>query len=232
MANIILYGSSLYNEPIFTCPYTKADRTELVTEFYLLDGNHRPQSIGLEASIPLENALYVVRNWLPAANDLHQHLESTLQWSETYAKMGVKTFKSPRLLHLMGNVDVCYVKPWEKGCQQLRDNINAETGLIYNCALLSLYRTGHDHIPYHYDREIHRAWRHNPIPSTATVLLGSSRRFYLRDNITKTVIKVAINSGDLIIVTGDVHRTHMQSFPRQGAKIGPSIIVGLRCLTL
>lgn len=227
-----MFGASPYTDPIFTCSYIRADRTEAVTEFYLLDGNYQPRSIGLEASIPLDNAFYIVRNWLPNSDNLHQNLASTLQWSETYAKVGAKVLKSPRLLHLMGDLNVCYINNWEENCKRLRDNIHVETGLNYNSAMLTMYRTGIDHIPYHRDRTVRDQWRHNPIPSTATILLGTSRRFYLRDHVTKSVIKVMINSGDLIMMTGDIHQTHMQSIPRLGAKIGPSITVGLRCLTL
>ena len=221
--------------PIHTCPYVRLDGTVTQVEFYVLDGD-RPSVIGSGIGIPQTNAFYIVRGWMRGSSRFFNLLSSTLQWNETYIKMGDKVIKSPRLVNFMGDLRADQsrvhnyssyanpIQPWEINCSNVRDRIRAETSLTYDSALLNYYKTGDDYIAWHGDREVRGL-----LQSVATVSLGATRRFYVRENSTKSTIKVHLNCGDLVIMTGNLQQTHKHIIPKQKG-VRPRISITLRQL--
>lgn len=203
---------------IHSCPYLRVDGTETTAEFYLSDS--RVEQMGYQKPIPSGSLFYIVRDYYPESEKLFDNLHKNLKWNkvdENPYKLCLT--KGERSIHCMGE----HGESWESNCLSMRDNVDKELGVNYNSALLNLYDNGHDWIMYHSDRD-----SKGPIESVASISLGSSRYFYLRNNETRAVIRTEVRSGDMVVMIG-VQHSHKHTI-RWMPEAGPRISVTLRKL--
>jgi alkylated DNA repair dioxygenase AlkB len=81
----------------------------------------------------------------------------------------------------------------------------------FNFVLLNLYRNGEDHIAWHADREATEEGK-NVI---ASLTLGETRRFLLRNNKSKEIKEFSLHAGSLLIMEGNTQMYWQHSVPKQ-----------------
>ena len=85
---------------------------------------------------------------------------------------------------------------------ELKKRVEAVASAQFNSALLNLYRTGADSNGWHADDEP----EFGVDPVIASLSLGATRRFDLRNWETKETIKSDLTSGDLVVMSGACQR--------------------------
>lgn len=199
------------NQPIHSCPYIRVDGTEATVEFYLLD--NMVEHIGYQRPTPSGSLFYIVRDYYPQSMKLFDHLRNNLKWNNVDDNpYKLCLTKGERSIHCMGD----HGESWESNCLSMRDNVDKELEVSYNSALLNLYSSGQDWIMYHSDRD-----SKGPIESVASISLGSSRYFYLRNNSTREVIRTEVRSGDMVVMIGvqSTHKHTIRWMPEAGSRI-------------
>lgn len=179
------------------------------------------------------DCFYIVRHWYTGSRNLFDKLESSLKWNELHLQMYGKVHKMKRLVHVMSDyannnsLSIPYggfgvPTPWSSECQIIKNRLNQELGIECDTAILNLYKTGDDFIPYHSDRA------DIGYPNlVATVSLGGTRRFYLKNIENGSIIKTQLESGDLVIMSGDIQKKYKHSIPKQ-KNVQPRISITVR----
>ena len=158
--------------------------------------------------------------WLPAARraDLLAQLPTTLAWEQTHLHMYGKRVAIPRLNAWYGDAGSRYSysgaffnpRPWTPTLQQLRDELSDVAGTEFNSVLANWYRTGRDSVAWHSDNEPELG----PEPTIASLSLGASRVFVLRHNKTQRQVRVTLQDGDLLIMSGRLQHAWQHQLPK------------------
>lgn len=134
-------------------------------------------------------------------NDLSQ-----LNFKQSQIQMYNKTVLTPRLQAWMGDPDTSAhlytaqsANPWSEDMLILKDKLEELTQFKFNYVLINYYRDGNDYIYYHSDNESIGEGK-NVI---ASISLGATRQFVLKNNTTKIKKSFMLEDGSLIIMKGD-----------------------------
>jgi alkylated DNA repair dioxygenase AlkB len=124
---------------------------------------------------------------------------------------------SPRLVCAFGDDGLRYrysgvervTRPWPPSLRALRDRLREP----FNYVLANWYRDGNDYLGWHSDKEADLV----PDASIASVSLGATRRFLLRDRKGKgeRTVEVLLEDGSLLWMRGTTQRKWKHSVPRQ-----------------
>ena len=138
----------------------------------------------------------------------------------------------PRLTAWYGDPGASYVYsgianqplPWTESLRALRVRVTMHTGSRFNSALLNLYRDGTDSLAWHADDEpeLGRA------PTLASLSLGATRRFRIRQRRTRESIGVDLEAGSLIVMTGTSQRDWEHCVPKTARTVGERINITFR----
>jgi alkylated DNA repair dioxygenase AlkB len=139
------------------------------------------------------------------SNQLFNQL-SQLNFKQSTIKIYNKTVLTPRLQAWMGNPDTkahLYTEqtanPWSNDMLILKNKLEEVTNFNFNYVLINYYRDGNDYIAYHSDNESIGEGK-NVI---ASISLGATRQFVLKNNTTKIKQSFMLENGSLIIMKGD-----------------------------
>jgi alkylated DNA repair dioxygenase AlkB len=109
----------------------------------------------------------------------------------------------------------------------LRTRIGAVAGVDFNALIVQVYRDGDDGVNWHGDNNP----AGGPEPVIASLSFGATRRFQLRPVGQKSVeVDLALASGDVLVMRGDLQRTHVHKVPREELPTGPRINLTFRRL--
>ncbi len=141
---------------------------------------------------------------LENAQKLFSSLQSEIAWQQPEVKVFGKVHAIPRLQGWMADSGVSYQysgltlgeAPWHEQVSQLRQQINEEHKTDFNSALLNYYRNGDDKMGWHADDERELGYE----PTVAIVSLGQVRTLKVRNNTTKVVTDVQLESGSLLVM--------------------------------
>jgi len=183
------------------------------------------------------NYAMIVRNYLSPeeANNLFHHYLNTINFIQGKVKVYGKTCDTPRVQYFMGDDHVKEfnysrvsnaVYPWDQPTRSLRDRVQRETVHQFDSALLNYYRNDNDYIAYHMDAEVV-----NDNGTIIVIALGSTRRFYFKNNETNFVVKTEMRPGDCLVVCGDINQKWKHSVPKQKG-VGPRISITFRRLVI
>jgi len=152
--------------------------------------------------------------------NLLKYLKEKLIWKQDIYKFGGKEVKSPRLTSFLGETKYTYSGqtkksiPFTKSIQYLANEIekylNIESGHFNGC-LLNHYRDGNDSISYHTDNE--KDMIEDGI--IAVLSIGSERKFYIKNNKTKKVIKYSLPNCSLTIMNPICQKDWKHSIPKE-----------------
>jgi len=109
----------------------------------------------------------------------------------------------------------------------LTDVMNAcalASGAEYNSALVNLYRDGNDSVSWHSDNEAVNGSE----PTIASVSLGETRRFDLRHKESGETVRVDLEDGSLLVMSGLSQHCWVHQIAKTKTKVGPRINLTFR----
>jgi alkylated DNA repair dioxygenase AlkB len=135
----------------------------------------------------------------------------------------------PRLIAMYGPVGYRYsgvvhpARPMPARVAAIRERVEAATRMRFNSALLNLYRDGRDSVGWHRDND----YDHGGQPDIASVSLGATRRFQLRDDAGGRA-ELALEPGSLLLVTGEALDRWWHCVPKTTRAVGPRVNLTFR----
>ena len=94
----------------------------------------------------------------------------------------------------------------------------------FNAVLVNLYREGRDSVSWHSDNEAINGRE----PTIASVSLGATRRFDLRHRETKQTVKVDLEDGSLLVMSGLSQQCWVHQIAKTAKPVGPRINLTFR----
>jgi alkylated DNA repair dioxygenase AlkB len=167
--------------------------------------------------------ILLYRDWLENSVELFNGLKSNLYWHSREIKLFGKSHPIPRLENWQSilGVDYRYSGQQYLGAGlsseflELINRINSDFLWLPNSALSNYYRDGNDTMGWHSDNEVELG----PLPNLAILSLGESRDLAFRFVGEKTrKLKVSLNSGSLLFMSGDVQSNWQHSLPKRANK--------------
>ena len=177
--------------------------------------------------------LHYVESFISSAraHRLFDHCMQACAWEQSKVQMFGKRIPIPRLNAWYGDSGYTYsgtsfaANDWTSELLTLKQEIETASQLTLNSALVNLYRDGSDNMGWHSDDEKSLG----PQPQIASLSLGASRRFVLRDkNTKKEKREVLLHNGSLLLMLGDVQLTWQHSLPKSAKVRNPRINLTFR----
>ena len=100
----------------------------------------------------------------------------------------------------------------------------ARTGSQFNSVLVNLYRDGQDSVSWHSDDEAVNGVE----PTIGSVSFGATRRFDLRHKETKETIRVDLEDGSLLVMSGLSQHCWVHQIAKTKTAVGPRINLTFR----
>ena len=155
-------------------------------------------------------------------------LLAQLDWEEQRFTIYGRTMPMPRLIAMYGPVGYRYSgvvhppRPLPPRLDAIRRRIENLTQRRFNSVLANLYRDGRDSVGWHRDSD----YAHGGQPDIASVSFGATRRFELRDGEQRA--GVDLESGSLLMMTGDAVARWSHRVPKTARAVGPRINLTFR----
>ena len=135
-------------------------------------------------------------------------------WQQNDIRVFGQWHKEPRLTAWWGPAYryasvVWPARPLDGDIARLTSHVTRMTKTTYDGVLVNGYRNGQDAMGWHRDNE-----RHIDPSSIASLSLGASRTFKLRDRRTQQVIDINLEHGDLLVME-HLQDIHEHSVPRR-----------------
>ena len=99
------------------------------------------------------------------------------------------------------------------------DRCASKSGAEYNSVLVNLYRDGSDSVSWHSDNEAVNGSE----PTIASVSLGATRRFDLRHKESGEIVRVDLEDGSLLVMSGLSQHCWVHQIAKTKTKVGPRI---------
>ena len=186
-----------------------------------------------DVDTPALPGIALQRAWLvpDEASALFEKLLEAVPWDVHRIRMFGREVASPRLSCWIGDRDASYrysgtrltPHPWPKALQPLRERLQTELGASFNSVLANLYRDGRDAMGWHRDDEPELG----DAPLIASLSLGASRRFVLKDDAGLRHV-FELSAGDLLLMSGDSQQRYRHALPRTARPVGPRINLTFR----
>lgn len=115
-------------------------------------------------------------------------------------------------------------EPWTDLLRELKELVEAASGVKFNALILQHYRDGFDGVNWHADDSP----AVGPNPTIASLSLGATRTFALKSkDFPADRLLLDLEDGDLLIMRGDLQHSYLHKVPKQlGA--GPRINLTFR----
>ena len=177
--------------------------------------------------------LHYVKSFISSAraDHLFDHCMQACSWEQSKIQMFGKRIPIPRLNAWYGDSGYTYsgtsfaANDWTSELLILKQEIETVSRLTLNSTLVNLYRDGSDNMGWHSDDEKSLGLQ----PQIASLSLGASRRFVLRDkNTKKEKREVLLHNGSLLLMLGDVQLNWQHSLPKSTKVHNPRINLTFR----
>ncbi len=151
------------------------------------------------------------------ADALLATLTTSIPWEQKTILMYGREVATPRLTCWIGDSTYTYsgtknvAHPWLPELEELRARLETATAARYNSCLANLYRDGRDSVSWHSDDEAELGLT----PTIASLSLGSTRAFQLRDEATHEVATIPLGHGDLVVMRGESQSRFRHSIPKR-----------------
>lgn len=157
-------------------------------------------------------------------------LLKTLPWHQERITMFGKSVLQPRLQAWHGDAAYTYSgltmqpHPWTPELTQLKVRCETIADVAFNSVLANLYRHGQDSMGWHQDNEPELG--RNPV--IASLNLGETRRFLLRNLHCKTEIEYELSHGSLLVMAGELQHHWKHCVPKTAKTKGERINLTFR----
>ena len=171
-------------------------------------------------------------DWLAAdaATALFEALRAALPWERHRITVYGRNLEAPRLSCWIGDVAYRYSgtlfepHPWPDALVSVRERLDRELGAGFNSVLANLYRDGQDRLGFHRDSEPELG----PEPLIASISLGATRRFRLRERKGSGSFGIDLEHGSLLVMSGATQRNWLHAVPPTARAVGPRINLTFR----
>jgi alkylated DNA repair dioxygenase AlkB len=162
----------------------------------------------------------------PASAELFQWLCEVVPWQQEKIHLYGREHSVPRRVAWFGDPGLDYRysgrshpgSGWPPVLEALRDPVAGQLGVRPNFVLLNRYRAGSDSMGWHRDDETGSA------PRIASLSLGASRSFLLREEGASRSRRLMLEDGSLLVFDGRVRH----SLPKTRRPIGERINLTFR----
>ena len=164
------------------------------------------------------------------ADRCFSQLRATLPWQQESIMMFGRSVLQPRLQAWHGDAAYTYSgltmtpHPWTAELMELKTRSEAIAEVKFNSVLANLYRHGQDSMGWHQDNEPELG--RNPI--IASINLGETRRFVLRNLHCKTQLEYELSHGSLLIMAGELQHHWKHAVPKTAKPKGERINLTFR----
>ncbi len=163
---------------------------------------------------------------------LFEILKEQTPWKQDRITLYGKEHNQPRLTQWYGDPNKEYVYsgikmkplPWTSLLNLLKKDIKNIFNLEFNSVLLNLYRNGEDTVGWHSDNEPELG--SNPI--ILSLSLGEERDFMLRNKNMNQKLKINLENGSVLIMSGLTQKNWEHSLPRRKKVKNPRINLTFR----
>lgn len=165
--------------------------------------------------------------------DVHGTLERELPWKRETMRIYGRECLVPRETCWVGDASYTYSgvrhesAPWHPIVAALRSEIAATLGgepSMFNSCLANLYRGGADSVAWHSDDEPELG----PEPLIASLSLGSTRAFKIRNRASRETTTIWLEHGDLLVMSGRAQLDYEHAVPKTAREVGPRINLTFR----
>ena len=168
--------------------------------------------------------------------DLLARLMADVPWQEEEIFLHGRMVKSPRLTAWYGDPGASYMYSgvphtplaWSSELSELRERVSRAAGASFNSVLLNLYRGGEDSVSWHSDDEPELG----PEPVIASVSLGATRRFRLRERSTRESLGLDLADGSVLQMSGASQRDWEHCLTKTKRAVGPRINLTFRVVRI
>lgn len=168
------------------------------------------------------------------AADLFTRLSQEIHWRHDQVHIFGKTHPLPRLQAWYSDPDVNYVysglylpsQPYPPSLLYIKKQLEGFLQTDFNGVLCNLYRNGEDHMGWHSDDEKSLG----PQPLIASLSLGAERDFVLRNRQQTEKITLNLQSGSLLIMSGNCQHAWQHALPKRKKIHSPRINLTFRRL--
>ncbi|HUY05848.1 MAG TPA: alpha-ketoglutarate-dependent dioxygenase AlkB [Acidimicrobiales bacterium] len=167
----------------------------------------------------------------PEADSLFDELNDGLNWSQETARLFGRQIPLPRLTAWYGPTNYTYsgvthpARPFSPPIQHVCQSIEpVASGL--NCVLANLYRDGRDSVAPHSDDEA--LWGDRA--TIVSVSFGAARSFVLRHKRSGESVRVELEHGSVLIMSGDTQNCWFHAIPKTRRVVGRRINLTFRHL--
>jgi alkylated DNA repair dioxygenase AlkB len=183
-----------------------------------------------------EHQFILHRSWLPKslADPLFKDLLNTISWQEEWISMYGKQVLCPRLTYWMGDCQARYVysnishnpNPWHGEVERLKTIIEQQCKSSLNSCLLNLYRNQLDSVSWHQDNEPELGEE----PFIASLSLGESRIFEIKNIASKKKFQLNLHHGDLLIMQKSSQSNWLHQLPKSQFDCNPRVNLTFRMI--
>lgn len=174
------------------------------------------------------SALLVPKFFAPeqTAQMFQQILNETL-WEMPEMVMFGKKYPQAGLSTWFTNTNVSYVysgiartpHAMTPVLKEVMEQCSLASGAEFNSVLVNLYRDGNDSVSWHSDNEEINGSE----PTIASVSLGDTRRFDLRHKESGETVRVDLEDGSLLVMSGLSQHCWVHQIAKTKMKVGPRI---------
>ncbi len=169
-------------------------------------------------------------------SDLYlDELQREIAWKQEPITLYGRTVMQPRLTAWYGDPGKVYsysgitMQPheWSPALLKIKQRIETVSPVIFNSALLNLYRHQHDSMGWHRDNE--KELGINPV--IGSVSFGATRTFQFRHYTDKNLKRsLELTHGSLLLMQGNTQHHWEHSLPKRAKEIGVRVNITFRVI--
>lgn len=166
---------------------------------------------------------------LPCA-DILARLTAETAWRADTITLWGKRYLQPRLTAWHGTARYRYSGmtleplPFTPLQLDIKQAVEQASGRRFNSVLLNYYRDQHDSMGFHSDDESELG----PEPAIASFSVGATRTFILKHKRLPLTVKLALNDGCLLLMSGQTQANWRHGINKQRTACGPRINLTFR----
>jgi alkylated DNA repair dioxygenase AlkB len=169
------------------------------------------------------------------ANVLYEELYRNVSWKQEQIKLYGKLIDLPRGTAWYGDEGRSYTysgitvtpNPWISVLREIKKEIEAVSGVIFNSVLLNLYRGERDSVAWHSDDEPELG--RNPV--IGSVSFGATRRFQFKHKRDKAPRqKIDLPHGSYLLMKGLTQHSWLHQVPKETKPLGARINLTFRVI--
>ena len=183
--------------------------------------------------IPIEDGALALMARLPlpySTEEVFARLRAETPWRQDSIVLFGKRHLQPRLTAWYGDASYTYSGlrleplPWTPLLAELRTAVEQACGRRFNSVLLNYYRNERDSMGMHSDDEPELG----PEPAIASLSFGATRGFILRHKYNKRTVKLPLNDGSLLLMSGTLQSYWLHGINKATRALGERINLTFR----